>query len=135
MTSTTVDGRISRATATRAPGPAPGATRGTALRLTRRGRAAVVLVALFAALVVLAMRGAPAASTDVVNHPHLQTVVVTPGDTLWSIAHRILAGVRPAGDGGRDRASQRAPRRRHHHRRPAAARATLKGLDPNFGFP
>lgn len=89
MTSTTVDGRISRATATRAPGPAPGATRGTALRLTRRGRAAVVLVALFAALVVLAMRGAPAASTDVVNHPHLQTVVVTPGDTLWSIAHRI----------------------------------------------
>jgi nucleoid-associated protein YgaU len=61
--------------------------RGT-LRLTRRGRAVVVLVALFAALVLLAMRGAPAASTDVVHHPRLYTVVVAPGDTLWSIARR-----------------------------------------------
>ena len=67
--------------------------RATTLRLTRRGRAVVVLVALFAALVVLAMRGAPAASTDVVHHPRLETVVVAPGDTLWSIALRTSPDV------------------------------------------
>jgi nucleoid-associated protein YgaU len=58
------------------------------VRLTRRGRIAVVLLALLAAFAVLALRSAPAASTDVVHHPALRTVIVTPGQTLWDIARR-----------------------------------------------
>src|SRR4051812_44047555 len=59
------------------------------LRLTRRGRAVVVLILLAVAFCVLALRSAPAASTDVVHHPSTATVVVAPGDTLWDIARRV----------------------------------------------
>lgn len=87
MSSMTVERTPTRAT--------EGACGRATVRLTRRGRAVVVLVALFAALVVLAMRGAPAASTDVVHHPRLQTVVVAPGDTLWSIARHTSPDTDP----------------------------------------
>jgi nucleoid-associated protein YgaU len=55
----------------------------------------VVFGVLLAVLVLLAMRGAPAASTGVVHHPHLETVVVEPGDTLWSIARQLAPGSDP----------------------------------------
>ncbi len=48
----------------------------------------VVLTVLVAALGFFAMRGAPAASTDVVHHQRITTMVVTPGETVWDIAER-----------------------------------------------
>lgn len=68
---------------------------GSTLRLTRRGRVVVVLVALLAALTFLALRSTPAASTDVVNHPRTATVIVTPGETVWDIATRVAPGSDP----------------------------------------
>ncbi len=65
------------------------------VRLTRRGRLVVLLAVLAAVLVVFAMRSAPAASTEVVHHPHLTTVVVSPGQTVWDIARRASPGSDP----------------------------------------
>ena len=65
------------------------------VRLTRRGRAVVIVLALLAGFAVLALRSAPAASTDVVHHPPTQSVIVTPGDTLWDIARRVDPGADP----------------------------------------
>lgn len=59
------------------------------VRLTGSGRVVVLLVVLAAALGVFAIRGAPAASTDVVHHPRTATVVVSPGETVWDIARRV----------------------------------------------
>jgi len=59
------------------------------LRLTRRGRFAVVFTVLLAALGFFAMRGAPAASTVEVHHPRTTTVIVSPGETVWDIANRV----------------------------------------------
>ena len=58
------------------------------LRLTTRGRFVIVFTVLLAALGFFALRGAPAASTDVVHHPRTTTVVVTPGETVWDIARQ-----------------------------------------------
>jgi hypothetical protein len=66
-----------------------------ALRLTRRGRAVVLAAALLAIFGVFALRSGPAASTDVVHHQRTATVIVTPGDTLWDIAHRLDPGADP----------------------------------------
>jgi nucleoid-associated protein YgaU len=59
------------------------------LRLTRRGRLVVVLVVLALAYAGLTMVSAPAASTGEVRHVRAQTVVVTPGETLWDIARSV----------------------------------------------
>jgi Tfp pilus assembly protein FimV len=56
------------------------------VRLTRRGRIALVLVVLALSYVVLTMLSAPAASTGHVHHAPAHTVVVEPGQTLWDIA-------------------------------------------------
>jgi LysM domain-containing protein len=88
-----------RRVATTRPTTAPrrtAATRPTAvatastpvLRLTRRGRLVVLLTVLLAVAAV-AMRGAPAASTDVAHHQRTTTVVVSPGETVWDIARRV----------------------------------------------
>lgn len=60
--------------------------RGSGLHLTRRGRLVILLTGVLAALGLLAERGGPAESTDVVHHPHLASVVVSPGQTVWDIA-------------------------------------------------
>lgn len=65
------------------------------LRLTRRGRIVVVTLTLAAAFGLLAARGAPAASTDVVHHPQTRTVVVQPGETVWDIARAAQPGEDP----------------------------------------
>jgi nucleoid-associated protein YgaU len=65
------------------------------VRLTRRGKAVVLSLTLLAVFAVLALRGAPAASTDVVHHQSTATVIVTPGDTLWDIARRVDPGADP----------------------------------------
>lgn len=58
-----------------------------AVRLTRRGR--LVLLALFLVLAAVALTvvgGSSAATRDAGAPVPTQTVVVTPGDTLWAIA-------------------------------------------------
>lgn len=90
MTSTALDFRTTprrvsttppRQVATARPGP-------PVVRLTRRGRL-VVLLSVLVALGGFAMRGAPAASTDVVHHTRTTTVVVSPGETVWDIAQQV----------------------------------------------
>jgi LysM domain len=97
MTSTTFDIRTTCGQAQAAP-PRPAADAqppAPTLRLTRRGRAVVVLLVLLAALGAFAIRGAPAASTDVVHHPRTSMVVVSPGETVWDIARRVAPGADP----------------------------------------
>ncbi len=65
------------------------------VRLTRRGRAVVVLLVVAAALCLFAARGGPAVSTDVVHHPKTSSVVVSPGETVWDIARRAAPGSDP----------------------------------------
>jgi Tfp pilus assembly protein FimV len=66
-----------------------------AVRLTRRGRAAV-LVLLLALAAVLAAFAAPA-SRAADPSGAAETAVVQPGDTLWSIAERRRPGRDPFG--------------------------------------
>lgn len=81
---TTTDRRLASASDYAMPRP----PRGT-LRLTSRGRVVVLLVVLAAALAVFALRGAPAASSDIIHHQRTATVVVSPGETVWDIARRV----------------------------------------------
>ena len=71
---------------------------GPALQLTRRGRL-VVLVALMAlgAVLALALSGlvGGAAAGTAPSRPPTRTIVVHPGQTLWSIAGDIAPGVDP----------------------------------------
>jgi nucleoid-associated protein YgaU len=83
----------------RAPAPAQAQAQtraGATVRLTRRGR---LVLALLAALVVAALfvAGASAAqaSGPAVAHGGDARVFVQPGDTLWSIAQRIHPGADP----------------------------------------
>lgn len=61
--------------------------RGTTVRLTRRGRVVVVLLALIAVLAVGIIVAAGSVATDKAGTPEPAAVVlVGPGDTLWDIA-------------------------------------------------
>ncbi|MGI8644833.1 MAG: LysM peptidoglycan-binding domain-containing protein [Nocardioides sp.] len=78
--------------------PARPATRGR-VRLTRRGRLAVFLVALAAVLVAGVFLGAGSVATQERGQSVPSSVVmVAPGETLWDIASRIT----PSGDDVRD---------------------------------
>ena len=81
------------------PGTArPGTARPTAraLRLTRRGRAVVLLVLVSVALVAFSLgRVSTAAGSGAAAPPERETVVVQPGETLWSIARRVAPGADP----------------------------------------
>ena len=62
----------------------------TRLRLTRRGRALlVVFAALLLFVAVSAGRNGSQAATVSETGPTLQQATVQPGDTLWSVAQRI----------------------------------------------
>ncbi len=89
MTSTVLD-HTTRPTRPCAPRRAVRAQEPTPVpRLTRRGRFVVVVAVLLATFGAFTLRGAPAASTDVVYHPKTATVVVSPGETVWDIANRV----------------------------------------------
>ena len=69
------------------------------VRLTRRGRLVVFLVALTAALVAGVVLGAGSVATQERGTSAPTTIVrVAPGETLWDIASRIT----PSGDDVRD---------------------------------
>ena len=67
------------------------------LRLTRRGRVAVLalLLALAFAGAVLLRSPAAATSEPVVGAPVAERVTVRPGETLWVIAQRAVPGADP----------------------------------------
>ena len=65
------------------------------VRLTRRGRVAVLLAVLAMAFAAFTLLGGPAVSTGETHHPAQHTVVVRGGETLWDIATRIAPGEDP----------------------------------------
>ena len=74
--------------------PVPGDSRG--IRLTRRGRLAVVVSALALLVVGFSATGhvaSQAASSTGVHHA--RTVTVQPGETLWAVAVRIAPHADP----------------------------------------
>lgn len=86
----------------RANGPATAGARLTVsesrgpLRLTRRGRFAVVLLLAVLALVAFSLgRVSTEASTDQGSRLPVRTVVVQPGETLWQVAREVAPGVDP----------------------------------------
>ena len=84
MTIESVMVRPARPTLTVVSAPAP-----RPVRLTRRGRL-VIFVAALLALAALALVGSQIASAG--EHPgtlRTQTVLVHPGDSLWSVAARV----------------------------------------------
>lgn len=60
-----------------------------AVRLTRRGRIVVLLLASAAAFGAFTLLSDPAVSTSEEHHPAAEQLVVEPGQTLWDIATRI----------------------------------------------
>jgi Tfp pilus assembly protein FimV len=69
------------------------------VRLTRRGRVVLFLVALITVLVVGFFLGAGSVATgERGTSPDTEIVMVQPGETLWDIASRIT----PAGDDVRE---------------------------------
>ena len=69
--------------------PAPEAT---VLRLTRRGRIAVLLAALLTMAVLVVALGSSTTATDGAGDPvPAQMVTVQPGDTLWKLATEAVS--------------------------------------------
>jgi hypothetical protein len=95
MSTATLPRPTARRSAPRAPRPAA-PTRGTsAPRLTRRGRAALFLLAL-ATLGTLALSLGPMAiGATHSDGPATAIVVVEPGQSLWSVARAVRPGTDP----------------------------------------
>jgi hypothetical protein len=90
MSTMTIDQMLSYPSRSQQQSTAP---RGS-VRLTRRGRAVVVLLALLAVLAVgLVVASGSVATGEGGTPPPTQVVQVSPGDTLWDIAAAV------AGDG------------------------------------
>jgi LysM repeat protein len=60
------------------------------VRLTRRGRIVLLVVLLALAIGLVALAAVPGQAADPAGPP--PTIVVAPGDTLWSIAARSAPG-------------------------------------------
>jgi LysM repeat protein len=56
------------------------------VRLTLRGRLVLMVTVVAIAFAVFTFLGSPAASTESAHHASAPTIVVRPGQTLWSIA-------------------------------------------------
>jgi len=84
---------LARTTPSLQPSTAPATS---AVRLTRRGRALVLLglVALLLAAFSLGRQGSSAA-THLTASPVLQQTTVESGETLWSLARRVAPGNDP----------------------------------------
>ena len=79
-----------RAASTAARPAARRAGSGATVRLTRRGRLVLVLVALTAVLVAGIFLGAGSVATqERGTSPATEIVMVAPGETLWDIASRL----------------------------------------------
>ncbi|HEX8002927.1 MAG TPA: LysM peptidoglycan-binding domain-containing protein [Mycobacteriales bacterium] len=80
---------------TSAPSPFARSRRG--VRLTRRGRALLVLVLVAVVLVAFSLgrTSASAGSAAAAARRAPRTAVVQPGETLWAIAHRVAPAADP----------------------------------------
>jgi hypothetical protein len=85
MSSATVERHL---TLVRQPSAAPARSRAQ-VRLTRRGRLIVLLACSAAALVALLWGAQTVRATISSDGPATAYVSVEPGDSLWSIAHRV----------------------------------------------
>ena len=68
---------------------------GMSLRLTRRGRLALMSLCVGIAAVLGVVAARPVVADEPGTPPMTGTVVVVPGDTLWDIARRISPGADP----------------------------------------
>ena len=69
------------------PAPQTGSAQSTVVRLTRRGRIAVLLAALLTmAVLVIALSPSTTATGEAGDPVATRTVTVHPGDTLWKLA-------------------------------------------------
>ena len=78
-----------------APASARVASPRSGVRLTRRGRVVVVLVAVIAAFAGFTMLSDPAVSTAEKHHSTAEQIIVEPGQSLWDIATEIAPGEDP----------------------------------------
>ncbi len=74
---------------------APSESRACDVRLTRRGRLALVTLVLLTVFAAFTVLSGPAVSSGEANHATSQSVVVGPGETLWDIAQRLAPGEDP----------------------------------------
>ncbi|MBV9291761.1 MAG: LysM peptidoglycan-binding domain-containing protein [Frankiales bacterium] len=77
-----------------ASGPVRRVSAGSALRLTRRGRLAVVLAALVSAVLGSSLLGSSQAAGPG-SRPAQRTVTVQPGESLWQVAVRVAPHADP----------------------------------------
>jgi len=66
-----------------------------AMRLTRRGRLAIVLLVMVASFVLFSIARVTTDASSTPSGPATRAVVVQPGQTLWQIAEQIRPGVDP----------------------------------------
>ena len=87
MSTITVNPTVTRVRPARAPSAAPTRPVGSSVRLTRRGRAVVVVLGLVLVLAVGVFFGAGSVATERPGTPEpTRIVMVGQGDTLWDIA-------------------------------------------------
>jgi len=67
----------------------------TGLRLTRRGRVVLLVLLLLAVLAAFSMGRATGSADAASSSPPPASVVVRPGDTLWSIAQQVAPDADP----------------------------------------
>jgi len=91
-TATIAPSALGRARAPRSARATAGS--GRALRLTRRGRLAVVLAALLSAVLGSSLFGSSLAAGPG-SRPVQRTVTVAPGETLWQVAARVAPHADP----------------------------------------
>ena len=65
------------------------------VRLTRRGRLAIVLLVMVASFVLFSIARVTTDASSTPSGPATRAVVVQPGQTLWQIAEQIRPGVDP----------------------------------------
>jgi LysM repeat protein len=68
---------------------------GRPVRLTRRGRALLLLLLVGVVLVAFSLGRTSATAGSAGSRSTPRTTVVQPGETLWSIAHRVAPGADP----------------------------------------
>jgi LysM repeat protein len=91
MSSIAIQSHRTGAVSSRRPSPRR-VTPAAAVRLTRRGRATVLLTMVAVLLVAVTVLGSQSAATDHAGAPvPTRTVVVHQGDTLWGIASQVAA--------------------------------------------
>lgn len=86
------------------PSPRSIPTRSTGVtRLTRRGRAVLLLVLVVLTMAAFSLGRASSSSASSASPPAARVIVVAPGETLWAIAKRVAPDVDPRVTVGRIR--------------------------------